>query len=122
MIHANLDQTSGLLEVTPSGPLSEADFSQLAGIVDPYIEKNGTIAGLLLRVERFPGWENFAGMVNHFKFVREHHTKIKKIAIVTDAPVGKLAENFVSHFVAATIKNFSAAQLDDARAWILSEK
>jgi hypothetical protein len=59
-------------------------------------------------------------MAAHFRFVRDHHRQIKKVAVVTDSALGKLAENLASHFVAAEIKRFPAGGLEGARQWILS--
>ena len=53
------------------------------------------------------------------RFVRDHHKHIKKIAVVTDSALGNLAENLVSHFVSAEIKQFPASAHDSARKWIL---
>src|SRR5262245_59237616 len=92
MIRAELDESTGVLYVTPPAPLAEMDFDKLAATDDPYIDKNGHLSGLLLQIDHFPGWENLSAMVHHFRFVRDHHKKISKIAVVTDAPVGKIAE------------------------------
>jgi beta-glucosidase-like glycosyl hydrolase len=43
---------------------------------------------------------------------------VKKIAVVTDAKLGAVAEKLASHFVAATIKHFPAGQAEAARKWI----
>jgi hypothetical protein len=58
-------------------------------------------------------------MAAHFRFVRDHHTRIKKVAVVTDAVLGTVAEKLASHFVAATIKHFPAGEVEAARRWIL---
>lgn len=118
MIKATLDKATGILHVRPSRPLEEGDFEQLSGLVDPHIAKKGELAGLLVEIERFPGWKNLAGMLNHFRFVRNHHRKIRRVALVTDARVGRLAEKIARHFVAATLKRFPAGQARQARAWI----
>jgi hypothetical protein len=57
-------------------------------------------------------------MAAHFKFVREHHRKVKKIAIVTDAKIGELGEKLAAHFVAASIKHFPAGATSAAKMWI----
>ncbi len=119
MIIAELNEDTGILEVRPTGKLEVADFERLGMLADPYIERHGELPGLLLQIDKFPGWENFAGMIKHFRFVREHHKKVRRIAIVTDTPAGKVAENVFNHFVAATIKTFPAGHADEARAWIL---
>jgi hypothetical protein len=119
MIAARLDKAKGILHVRPSGPLEEADFDQLAAIADPFIAKKGALAGLLVEVERFPGWKDFAGMIKHFRFVRNHHRKIRRVALVTDARIGKVAEKVARHFIAAEIKRFPVGSAAEARKWLL---
>ncbi len=90
----------------------------MARIVDPFIEETGGLAGLILEVTDFPGWEDFSGAAGHFSFVRDHHKKIKKVAVVTDSALGSAAEHLASHFVSAQIKHFPAGQLEVAKLWI----
>jgi len=118
MLDHRLDAARSILYLRPSGALQKEDFAALAKTVDPHIEAKGGLAGIVLDIEVFPGWESLGAMAAHFKFVREHHRKVKKIAIVTDAKIGALGEKLASHFVAATIKHFPAGQLQAAEQWI----
>jgi hypothetical protein len=120
MITAKLDKERGVLHIRPSGPLEEADFDKLSGLADPYIAKNGKLAGLIVEIEKFPGWKNLAGMLKHFRFVRSHHRKIGKVALVTDARVGRIAEKVARHFIAAEVKRFPAGSGAEARKWIVT--
>ena len=120
MIESNLDTASSILYVRPTSALAEADFAQLARTVDPHIQSTGDLAGLVLEVSAFPGWESLGAMAAHFRFVRDHHRHIKKVAIVTDAPLGSVAEKLASHFVSATIRHFPAGATETARQWIRS--
>jgi hypothetical protein len=58
-------------------------------------------------------------MAAHFRFVRDHHKRVGKVAVVTDAALGTVAEKLASHFVSATIKHFGAGQTEAARSWIV---
>lgn len=118
MIKAKLDKDHGILHVKPSGPLEEADFETLSALADPYIEKKGALAGLMLEISRFPGWKNLASMVKHFRFVRSHHRKIRRIALVTDARIGAIAPKLARHFVAAEVRRFDAGKAGEAKKWI----
>ena len=120
MIDYTLDETSSVLYVRPTSPLRRDDFDTLSRVADPFIERTGGLDGLVLEVAQFPGWTNVAAAIRHFQFVRDHHRKIKKVAIVTDSPLGEAAEHIASHFVAATIKHFPFGQLDEAKAWVTS--
>jgi len=70
----------------------------------PFIERTGGLHGLILESPSFPGWENLGAAVRHFRFVRGHHQKIKRVAVVTNSRLGDAAEHIASHFVAATIR------------------
>ena len=118
MLDHRLDAARGILYLHPSAALKKEDFAALAKSVDPHIEAKGGLAGIVLDIKAFPGWESLGAMAAHFKFVREHHRKVKKIAVVTDAKIGDVAEKLASHFVAASIKHFPAGQVQAAEAWI----
>ena len=119
MIEHDFDRTHAILHVKPHGSLEKADFEALAREVDPFISETGDLAGLIVEAPGFPGWSSFASMVAHFRFVRDHHRHIRKVAVVTDSHLGNLAERVASHFVAAEIKPFPADHLEGARRWIL---
>jgi SpoIIAA-like len=120
MIEFDLDTAHSILLVRPQSALDTNDFAELAKAVDPLIETTGDLAGLILNAPKFPGWDSFGAMVTHFRFVKDHHKHIKKVALVTDSPIGDIAEHLASHFVSAKIQHFPGDQLDQARQWIIS--
>ncbi|HYR32863.1 MAG TPA: STAS/SEC14 domain-containing protein [Burkholderiales bacterium] len=119
MLDLSLDTTHSIVHLRPNAPLTKQDFEQLAKTVDPHIEKTGGLAGLVIELKAFPGWESLGAMAAHFRFVRNHHKRVSKVAVVTDAKLGTVAEKLASHFVAATIKHFPAGQAEAARQWII---
>lgn len=119
MVTFELLKDKGILVVTPHGPLAAEDFANLAKEIDPYIEDEGLLKGLMLcSGYRFPGWENFAAMLAHFKFIRNHHRKIKKVAAVTDSKFLTIAPKIASHFVSAEVKHFDLNEKDKAMNWL----
>jgi len=70
---------NGVVIVTPVSPLEKADFVKLAQAVDPLIESQGRLNGLMIYVEDFPGWEDFGALVSHMKFVKDHHRHIQNL-------------------------------------------
>ena len=120
MIEHTLDNQHAILHVRPKGSLEQADFEQLAQTIDPFIAQRGGLAGIIIETPSFPGWDSFAAMIAHFRFVRDHHKQIRKIAVVTGSPAGNIAENLVSHFVSAEIKQFPPGAVDAAKAWVLA--
>ena len=120
MIEHTLDTTHSILYVRPKSALEQADFEQLAKTVDPYLGETGELAGLIIEAPRFPGWESLGAMAAHFRFVRDHHKRIKKVGLVTDSALGNVAERLASHFVSAEIRHFSAGELEAAKQWVMN--
>ena len=120
MIESTLDSANSILYVRPTSKLEPEDFVQLAKTVDPHIEERGSLAGLIIDAASFPGWESLGAMAGHFRFVRDHHKHIKRIAVVTDSPLGNVAEHLASHFVAAEIRHFRAGAQAAAKQWVMN--
>jgi hypothetical protein len=119
MIEHSLDTDHSILYVRPKSALTHDDFVELAKTVDPYIEGAGELAGLIIEAPTFPGWEDLGAMAAHFRFVRDHHKHIRKIALVTDSALGNVAEHLASHFVSAEIRHFPAMELEAAKQWVM---
>ena len=119
MIEHELDSEHNILLVRPQSALDKNDFAELAKAVDPQIESNGDLAGLIISAPSFPGWDSFGALLTHFRFVRDHQKHIKKVAVVTDSHLADVAEHLGSHFVSAEIEHFPAGQVERARQWIV---
>ena len=117
MLNIKLDKKRGIAVLEPVETLSKGDFEKAAGIIDPYIKKEGKLHGIIIHVESFPGWNSFAALIKHFKFIKNHHQKVARIAFVTNSPIGGFAEHVASHFINAEIKHFSFGLLLDAKEW-----
>jgi SpoIIAA-like len=122
MIAYSLDAESSILYVWPKSSLEKGDFEDLARAADPYIEKTGGLAGLIIETPAFPGWDSLGALAAHFRFVRDHHKNIRRIGLVTDAAAATVAERLASHFVSAEIKHFPAGQREAAKQWIVSAR
>ena len=120
MIEHSFDTANSILYVHVKGRLQQVDFAELAKAVDPYIEQTGDLAGIVIEAPTFPGWESLGAMAAHFRFVRDHHKHIKKIGVVTDSAMGKVAERLASNFVSAEIKQFPATQFEAAKQWVMN--
>jgi SpoIIAA-like len=99
----------GILILKPQRVLRDEDFAALAAAVDPLIERHGRLEGLLVGAPSFPGWQDFAGLISHLRFVRDHHRRIRRIAVVSDSAVLAVAPKLASHFVNAEVRTFAAA-------------
>ncbi len=118
MIDYELLQAEGILIIHPEASLEAADFQRIAHEVDPCIEINGKLRGVMIEAESFPGWKDFAGLIAHLKFVKDHHRKIEKVAVVSDSSFLAFAPTIASHFVQADIRHFAHPQADGALAWL----
>ena len=120
MLNVTLDEVKGIVTLIPDEALSENDFVSASNTIDPYIEKAGRINGLIIRIDKFPGWESFGALIKHFSFVKKHHKKVSHVAFVTDSAFGDFAEKVLEHFVSAEVKHFTSDALDEAEKWILN--
>ena len=115
MLNVQLNEKESIVILIPDGALSENDFQLATTTIDPFIEKSGKLNGIIIYVETFPGWDSFAALSTHLKFVSEHHKKVSCVAFVTNSLLGGLAEHIASHFVSAQVKSFSYNALDDSK-------
>lgn len=110
-------EDSGVLVLQPQGELEAADFERLSAEIDPYIEAAGSLRGMMVVAEHFPGWDDFAALSSHIRFVREHHSKIRRLAVVSGDRVLSAAPRLASRFVDAEIRAFTMDQRDEALLW-----
>jgi hypothetical protein len=118
MLEHRLLPTEGLLIVSPKTPLESIDFRRLALEIDPYIEANGKLHGVMIDAESFPGWKNLGGLVAHVKFVKNHYQKVEKFALLTDNSLLTVAPRIAGQFVLAKVKRFSRSQREEALRWL----
>ena len=118
MIRLELLRDEGILIVTPEAPLESKDFEELGREVDPYIEQQGKRHGLMIYTESFPGWHDFAGLVSHLRFVKDHHRKVERVAAVTDGGFLAIMPRIANHFVHAEVKHFDYDDKEAALDWL----
>lgn len=117
LIHELL-KDEGILIIRPQAALEAADFEALAKEVDPYIEAHGKLQGLVIEAESFPGWSDFAALLSHFRFVRDHHRFISRVAAVSDSPLLSVGPRIASHFISAELRHFEFSAREQALAWV----
>jgi hypothetical protein len=119
-INITLEKESKIATLELEKPLSKDDFLFAKSIIDPFIEQNGKLNGIIIYTKDFPYWNSFSGFISHMKFIKNHHQDVKKLAFVTDSFVGEVGEHVGSHFVSAEVKNFDFDSLKEAKEWIVS--
>ncbi len=120
MLKHELRAEEGILIVRPEGRLSAEDFERVAADADAHIEAHGALNGLMIHARRFPGWEDLYAVMGHLKFVRHHHRKIRRVAVVSDSTILHYAPRIASHFVSAEIREFPFDAEDAALAWLVA--
>ena len=118
MLKFELLRDAGVLVVEPRDALTAEDFQAVAQTVDPFIQENGKLTGLLIDVPSFPGWEGFAALIEHLRFVRNHHRKIDRVAAVTDSQILSIAPKIAEHFAHPEFKVFRSRDRASALAWL----
>ncbi len=118
MLDHNLDATSGILTLEPKAPLMADDFNALAAEVDGYLASHEHLTGILLIVAHVPGWENFAALVQHMRFARDHHKRIARVAVLTDNRLLKIAPEIAAHFAHPEFRTFASGDRTGAVDWL----
>ena len=118
MIKYELLKDAGVLLVEPKSALSADDFREISRVIDPYIREKGKLTGLLIEAPSFPGWDSFGALIDHMKFVYDHHRKIDRVAAITDNSFLKIAPKIAEHFAHPEIKVFGSREKESALAWL----
>jgi SpoIIAA-like len=113
-----LDENAGVLVLRPHDELEAGDFERVAAAVDPYLDKAGRLSGVMIVADEFPGWDSFAAMTSHFRFVREHQDKVRRVALVTSSRFLSALPRLAKRFIDAEVRHFDTGQIDEARAWV----
>ncbi len=119
MLEFDMDLQHGVLTVRPEKALSEDDIREITSAVDTYLESGRDLAGMIIHAESFPGWQSFRAMLRHLRFIREHHRRIRRVAVVSDAALLSELPALADHFVKAEVMHFPYADYDAAMEWIL---
>ena len=107
----------GVLVIEPHGSLRAEDFDALAAVVDPWVEQAGELPGIVVHTREFPGWQNVGSFIRHVRFVRDHHRKVRRVALAADGKVAELVPTFADVFVSAEIRRFEYDEEERAIAW-----
>lgn len=113
-----LDGERGVLVLEPRGELRAADFDRLTAQVDPFLQANGELNGVAVVAEHFPGWEDLAAVGSHLRFVRDHHKKVRRVALITNDRLASAVPKFARLFVSAEVLVFPVAEREQALSWV----
>ena len=99
MLNYEWRHDEGILALYPEEPLEAADFMSITRQIDAYLAEHGKLHGVLIRAKSFPGWKDFAALLAHLKFLKEHIQRIEKVAVVADGALANVLPNILSNVV-----------------------
>ena len=118
MLDYSIMRTEGILVLKPHASLGKENFDGLGAAVDSYLSEHAKLHGVMVCSPGFPGWENFGAFTAHLHFVRAHHQKVERVAVVTDSRFAVIAEALGQHFTSAEVKHFAFADEAKALDWL----
>ena len=118
MLKVELLGDRGIAVLTPQGKLEASDFERVGREIDPFIKTHDRLDGLMVHAKNFPGWADVSTLVKHIQFIKNHHRKVRRVAIVSDGGFAKIVPAIARHFVAAEIRQFPFDEIDSALTWL----
>jgi hypothetical protein len=106
-----------VLVLHPHGELEAGDFKRVATEVDPYMDRLGGLAGIVIVADEFPGWDDTAAFTAHFRFIRDHQSKIHRVALVTSSRFLSAVPKVANLFIDAEVRKFESDETNAAIAW-----
>ena len=121
MLEVEILRERSIVILTPKGKLEVSDFERVGQEIDPIIEAEGQLRGLIICAGSFPGWSSFAAFLSHMQFVRDRQRRVRKVAVVSDNAFLRAMPKLASYFAAADIKHFPSDGRNRALAWLESK-
>ena len=118
MLNHELVHDLGIFILSPAGPLETADIDEFAQRVDPYIEENGDLKGMMVYIEMFSGWKNIASIGSHIRFIKDHHKSVGKVATVSDSTLLSGLQKITGYFVRTKVRHFDLSEVEAAIEWL----
>jgi hypothetical protein len=118
MLDYNISPYESMLTIRLHNSVSEADILLLSPKVDEYLEHHKRLAGVMLISKDWAGWDSFAALRATMTFLRGHHHKISRIALVTNSVLADLIPIFAGRFVNTTIRHFRYEDEANAKIWL----
>lgn len=113
-IHNIADNT---VELKPKGKINAEDVGQLTEMADALLQRHKEIKVLIIATD-FQGWEDAAALEAHLSFVKAHHEKVAKLALIPGHLWQEGLATFMKMFLHPEIKLFDADHIPDAKTWL----
>jgi hypothetical protein len=72
----------------------------------------------MIHARAFPGWANPEAFLAHVRFIKDHHKKIARLAVVSDSALLAELPRIAAHLVHVQVKHFPEAEYEDAMRWL----
>ena len=118
MIEKLAQSSEDVLGFKASGDISKADYETMVPAVEAALKEYETVH-VLLDMTEFK-WEEVEAWGADWKFGREFHQKISKMAIVGDKTWEKWLAKVAAPFYAVEAKFYHADDIDSAWTWLRS--
>ncbi len=118
MLNIEIDRSQKVILLEPAGRLAKTDFDEAVEVIDPFLESEGVANGVIINARHFPGWDSFAALIRHLRFIKNHHQRVRRVAVVSDSPIGNLLEITAGHFASADVARFTYGEFTEAREWV----
>ena len=119
MLDYTLSPYESLLTIRLHSAVSEVDVLLLIPKVDKYLEHHKRLAGVMLISKDWAGCDSFAALRATMAFLRDHHHRIWRMALVTDSVLADLIPIFASRFLDTTIRHFPHDEEPAAKIWLV---
>jgi len=110
---------SGILVIRPNKKIDAEDIETIDATVDAWLKTAaGELNGVIIHAKTFPGWESLGGFLRHARFVRDHQSQIRRLALVADGKLAELAAVFATRLVKAKVRHFAYRDFSAAVDWV----
>lgn len=114
-----LPQNDGnLVALNFDGKITHEELEALEPMIDAQIEKDGGEIRLLLDLVDFEGYEDLHAMWEHFIIVKNHHSAVKRIAILGDEEWERRVAQLAARFSLADVGFYEPGETAAALEWL----
>ena len=106
------------LRIIAPEKLKADDFRQIASQIDSLIQQHGKIR-LLIDACGFKGWENIAAFESHAGFVKNHHRRIERVAVIAAHDWQHWLIGAVRMFLHPEVRAYDKSRESEALRWIV---
>ncbi|MGX9431095.1 MULTISPECIES: SpoIIAA family protein [Bradyrhizobium] len=109
-----------VLKITVPEKLKAGDFRQLAPQIDSLLQQQGNIS-LFVDASNFGGWEDIAAFEKHIGFVKNHHQKVERIAVIVGHNWQYWVIGTMRLFLHPEVRTFDRGEEREALEWITGQ-